>query len=152
MEYTISVKLENKRGFEEKDVEPHDYCVCTHPVPGEPDYKVRVNPGDRVKWAFENKSLATVEVGVGNFQPPPRYSGRRNADGEGDPFEKECKRTLTLEPKQSGVLECRIKSKFDTDLKKESVTWKYDIIRYQDGYEWVLLDPELEIPNRNVGP
>ncbi len=44
-------------------------------------------------------------------------------------------------------MQCHIKK----DFAAQNITWKYDIIRYQDGYEWVLLDPELEIPNREVG-
>ena len=147
MEYTIPVQLENKRGEDEKGSATHDDCVCTHPVPGDQSYKVRVNRGDLVRWAFDNKSRAKVEVGIGHFQQPTRYSKFKRAAGDRDPLEEKCTRKLILDPGGFGVLECRIKNNFEV----EQLTWKYDIIRYQDGDERVLLDPELEIPNRGLG-
>jgi len=129
---------------------PYKICVATHPMPGEPDYRVHVKPGDSVQWVFANNCTAkeAIEVGIAHFQPPPRFASDERDCPDRRPLIEGCTLRVRVEKGTKKQLEpCPVKKHFWTS--KSGITWKYDVVRYVGEYEYVLLDPELEIPRAN---
>jgi hypothetical protein len=100
--------------------------------------------GRAVTWTVKNESANEVTVMITYFRATKFWEKRDEKEKRPreDPLACDCVRKVTVAPRGSGDVICKIKA--NTWRPR---TYKYDIVGLHPGKEdVVLLDPEMEIP------